>query len=168
MGHRLSALLWKLSLVREDQRYRVRAHPHAYGIAVGVFLTGLVAILDPSSIEETATSLSLPGWLRTAFEVCWVLAGGLAAFGIARGHRGSEAAGMMLLATALFVDFCAFVYLRPLSAISGGFVLALSLTSLARAFFLVKGRSNLQAHILPTEDEEIAKVAETLDADRGY
>lgn len=160
---RLSRFLWTLSLVQEDQRYRVRAHPHGYAIAVGVLVAGVVGILFPGTIEETATSLALPEWLRTLFEICWATGGALATIGIARGYRGIEAGGMGLLATALFVDYLAFIYIRPAAAVSGLFVLILAIASAERSYFLAIGARALVAKLV-TRDEALSRIA---DADEG-
>lgn len=140
-----------LSPVAEKQRHYVRAHPLAYWFSIGICITGILALVWPDAFEQTPASLALPEWLRDVFSIVWVVGGGASFFGIARGFRAAEAGGMGLLATGLVADYFTFIYLRPISALSGLFVLLLAIGCARRAIHLSRGMAELPSKAYPYE-----------------
>lgn len=125
---------------RGDHRraYR-RAHPLTFWLALGVAVVGVVALVFPATVEQTATSAALPAWLRSLFDVIYAGGGAASAFGVHRARRDFEAAGLSLLAGALAAQFAAVVYVRPAGAPPATFILTLAIGCALRARHLTSG-----------------------------
>lgn len=113
-----------------------REHPLAIWFSIGIAFIGLVTILFPDSVEQSAVTLALPELVRKLFNVFYATGGLFATIGLLRIRHSLEAAGMALLASTLFVQWASIIYLRPTSIISAFFVLTLAIGCGRRAWIL--------------------------------
>jgi hypothetical protein len=114
------------AMIANTQRAYISSHPLALRFSLGLFIVGLVSLVAPQTIEQTATSMALPEWLQIGFRLTWTLGGAASVWGIIRGRRAFEAAGMTLIATGLAIDYLAIVSVRWQSALPGLFILFLA------------------------------------------
>lgn len=87
-----------MRLITERQRTYVRSHPVVFRLCMGLFVTGLLGVLVPDSMAQSAVSAVLPAGIRTLFYLDYCLAAALCVLGQARGKAPLEAMGMGMLA----------------------------------------------------------------------
>lgn len=129
------------SFRRDDyaRLYR-RDHPLAIWFCLGIAFIGLLTLIFPDAVEQSATSLALGETLRKLFYVCYALGGTLGALGLLSVRHRLEAAGMAMLASTMTVQFVAIVYVRPAAWAPSLFVLALAIGCGTRAWLLSTSR----------------------------
>lgn len=127
-------------VVRRDDLRRTyrREHPVALFFALGVALAGAGALVYPAGADQSAVSVALPDWLRHIFDLIYLVGGSLAAGGIGRRHRRSEAAGLILIAAGLAAQFSAVLYVRPQASVSATFIASTALGCTLRAWRLTR------------------------------
>lgn len=132
------------------QRAYVSSHPLALCVAIGFAFSGLVNLLFPGLVRESAVSIALPETPYYAFSLVWAVGGVCAAWGLLRGIRDLEAAGDVLLATALVVNYISVVWVRATTALAAVFLIFMALGFLLRARHLAK--SSYAIFSLPIDD----------------
>ena len=118
------------------QREYIRSHPVVFCLSIGIALVGLVYLLLPSWTPESAISILLPEWLKLVWAATWFLGGLASTYGIARGVPRIEGGGMALLASGLYSNFVATIYVRPSAAGAAVFVFLLAIGCTLRAHYL--------------------------------
>lgn len=117
------------------RRQYVRSHPLAVWFSLGIALYGGITLI---ANPMTAPSTTLPDWQLITFRVTWLVGGVLAWYGINRGRSKPEAAGMVLLATGLIVNFLAVMHLNvELGWPAGLFLVPLAIGCVRRALYIV-------------------------------
>lgn len=107
-------------------------------MAVGIFLGGLIGLLAPEAVQESAPSLVLPDWVLIFFNCVWVIGGGLSMVGLVRGNREIEIPGMILIAGGLGSYYVVVVSIRATAALTALFIALLALGCLGRAVNLYR------------------------------
>ncbi len=123
-------------LVARGQRAYVASHPLGVWLSIGIAVTGWINVLAPSLSRETSSSIVFDPLILFAFNGIWAVGGSLCVFGLLRGRRKVEGAGMSLLASALATYYLAIIVIRPTAAITAVFILALAIGCAKRAFHL--------------------------------
>lgn len=126
------------SLIPPNHRAYLASHPLGFCIALGLAVSGLVNVLFPDAVQDTAASLALPPILYYAFSATWAVGGTCAALGLLRGLRNLEAGGDVLLASSLLVNYISVVWVRTTSALAAVFVLFMAVGFALRARHLTK------------------------------
>jgi cation transport ATPase len=137
-------------LIPSRQRAYFSSHPLGFCVAVGFAISGLVNLLFPHLVRESAVSLALPVGLYYAFSLTWAAGGVCAAWGLLRGVRNLEAGGDVLLATALLVNYISVIWVRASSGLSAIFLIFMALGFLLRARHLA--RSGYVVLSFPVDD----------------
>ncbi len=134
--------MWhRLGFISPQQRAYLRSHPLAFWFSLGIAVTVTVAIVDPSTVQETAITLVLPDWLETIFRWSYLVGGYMATIGLLFAKPRIEAAGMALLASGLLVQLATIMYLSPeLGWPSAPFLLTLAIGTGSRAYYLATSR----------------------------
>jgi hypothetical protein len=114
-------------------------HPIALSLALGAILVGALILTHPFfplATPSGAVAL-LPIVGRELWGLAYFAGGVFSTFGILRGSARSEAAGWVLVATALLVAIIAsLVYAGPGALVGGAYVVSLGAGLLARAWLL--------------------------------
>lgn len=124
-------------LVPPSHRAYLASHPLAVGLSIGIALTGYINVLFPDWTESSARVI-LPSFILLMFNLTWMVGGSLSAIGLLRAKPKVEGAGMSLLAAGLLANYIAFVYVRPEAAVTGSFILTLSIACAFRARHLTR------------------------------
>lgn len=132
-----------MNLIPLTQRAYIASHPLAISFAVGVFITGVTSLIAPHLFEQSSATLALPEWLRVVFRITWTLGGGLSTYGILRGKRPAEAAGMILLSGGFAVNYIAIVSVLTQAALTAVFIATLAVGCGFRARHLLRGGYDL-------------------------
>src|SRR4051812_19972415 len=98
------------------KRY-VAEHPVVFWFSIGIALAGTIAVIAPETVEQSSSSLLLPVWLRTVFNLVFAVGGWMSMLGIAFGLRKLEASGMALLSTALLANFITIAYVAHIALV---------------------------------------------------
>ena len=72
-------------------------HRLAQWVSASIAIFGILAVLVPSSVEESPATLVLPDLTERVFYAIWAVGGSLASIGLWRAHLKMEAAGMALI-----------------------------------------------------------------------
>jgi hypothetical protein len=141
-------------LIPLRQRPYLRSHPLAAWFAVAIFLAGLIGLLFPETVSQTAASLLLPDWLETTFRWFYLVAGAAATWGIVRGRANLEAAGWTLVTSVLAAQIVTLLFLTQDAAIVANLVTlaALALGTGMRAWFLAVDLPRARAAIVLLTD----------------
>lgn len=119
-----------------------RTHAVEISLALGIAFAGLLTLLFPSTVQQSATYLALPELLRTAFNIAYTLGGLLTLYGLLRPkpyEHTFEAAGYGLLSSALGVQWASIVYVAPDTWPSSLFILILAVGCGVRGHVLGQG-----------------------------
>jgi hypothetical protein len=134
----------KNPFVPTQHRPYVAAHPLALWLSLGIAFVGAFNLLFPG-LSESSASLVYPGWLLIAFNVTWLTGGAASAYGLLRGKRRFEAAGMSLLSGGMATIYVSAAILIPYAWATSMFVLFLAIGCALRARALVRtGYVNLE------------------------
>lgn len=117
-------------------RAYLRSHWVGLSVALGVCLSGLIALVAPEVVEQSASAVVLPSWVVTLLNVTWMIGGGTAAAGLLRGNRQLHVPGMSLIGGGLLAYYSAIVALRPEAALQVIFIPILGAGCLLHALFL--------------------------------
>lgn len=131
MNHRLIC-----RLVPAWHRAYLRAHWVGLGVAFGVCLSGLIGLLAPATVEQSAAAIVLPDWVVTLLNISWAIGGAVATAGILRGNRQLHVPGMSLIGGGLVAYYSAIITLRPEAALQVVFIPMLGVSCLLHAIFL--------------------------------
>lgn len=123
--------------VPKVQREYLRSHPGWPWVMVGILLSGIVGLVAPEAVAGSVIALVLPKPLLIAFNIVWVVGGGLGTFGIVRGHPRAEVPGLALIAGGLVSYYIAIVSVRAVGALQVLFILWLAVGCVVRAVRLV-------------------------------
>jgi len=130
-----------MNIVAPGQRAYISSHPLALWFSIGFGLVGILALLFPGSIEQTAASTTLPAWLTKVLYITFAVGGISSVFGIVRGRPDFEALGMSLFSSGLIVNFIAIASLAGLGAVSltgAVFLVALAIGCFGRVLALTR------------------------------
>lgn len=127
-----------MQLIPIWHRPYARAHPLAPVISVGLLVGGLINLLAPELVEETASALVLPELVLLLFNLTWAVGGAAGTIGFFRGWPRIEAAGMALIAGGLGAYYAAIVTLRSTTALTGLFIGLLAVGCALRAWHLFR------------------------------
>jgi hypothetical protein len=117
-------------------RAYVRSHWVGLSVAVGVCLSGLIGLIAPEAVEQSASAVVLPRWAVTMLNVSWVVGGASASVGLLRGNRQLHVPGMSLIGGGLLAYYSAILALRPEAAWQVVFIAILGVGCLLHATFL--------------------------------
>lgn len=127
---------FRLEDVRRATR---REHPLALWFGIGIALLCAIALLEPSSIEQSPTSAALPHWTRDLFYAIWGIGGAATAGGIWFAHRPIEASGSILLGSGMAAYTVVILSLSPAALTSTIFVITLAIGCIQRGYYIAKG-----------------------------
>jgi len=134
----MAGILWSVQLIPLWHRAYVRAHPLAPVISLGILLGGLVNLLAPELVEETASAIVLPEYVLLLFNLVWTIGGAAGTIGFIRGWSRIEGAGMALIAGGLGAYYTAIITLRSTTALTGLFIGLLAVGCGLRAWQLFR------------------------------
>lgn len=115
-------------------RAYVRSHPLGLCVSFFIAVAGLIGLVAPQLVNESAAALVLPGWQLTVFNTTWLVGGSLATIGLLRGLPNAEAPGLALIAGGLTAYYIAVVSIRASSALTALFIAGLAIGCIARAW----------------------------------
>lgn len=95
--------------------------------ALGIFIGGLLGVVAPELVRESAPSLVLPEWVLLAFNICWMVGGGTAFVGMVRGIVALHMPGMALIAGGLISYWAIIATIRGWGALTAVFILLLGI-----------------------------------------
>lgn len=114
----------------------MRSHWVGFSVALGICLSGLIALAVPTAVEQSASAVVLPHWAVTLLNVSWAVGGAAASVGLVRGNRQLHVPGMSLIGGGLLAYYTAIVSLRPEAALQVIFIPILGVGCLLHAIFL--------------------------------
>lgn len=141
-----------------DPGYRayLRDHPIAFWLSFGIACFGFTALAFPDTILHTTVSKSTPHWLHTAYYVLYFIGGLTATIGVFFGKVKLEAAGMILVASGLCVDFLTIADMRPQTLPQESIRLALAIGTFRRAQWLIQNHDAVMT-LICWEDGQVVE-----------
>jgi hypothetical protein len=125
-----------MRFISRTQMLYISEHPVVFWFSIGICFAGFTSLVAPQFTEQSSASLLLPDWLRATFNVTYAAGGFGSVFGIIRGWRKIEAAGMALLASGLLTNFIVFSWVVPSGLVSAAFLLTLAIGCAQRSWHL--------------------------------
>jgi len=107
-------------------RAYVRSHRLGICVSLGILVGGLINLLTPELVEESAPVLVLPRIVLLIFNLTWVVGGALSAIGALRGARHIEIPGLSLVAGGLLAYYVTAITVRSTTALTAIFIALLA------------------------------------------
>lgn len=120
-------MLRRLNPVARSQHAYVASHPLGVWLSIGIAVTGLVNMFAPGLTEESSSTIVFSPFVLFLFNLTWALGGSLSVFGLLRGRRKVEGAGMSMLSAGMLSLFLAIISLKPDAAVTASFILAIGI-----------------------------------------
>lgn len=125
-----------LNPVARTQRAYVASHPLGVWLSIGIAASGYINLLFPHLSGESSSSIVFSPLVLLMFNLSWAVGGTMSLVGLLRGRRKLEGGGMSILSAGMLSLFLAIFALRPQSALTALFVLALGIGCGVRAWHL--------------------------------
>lgn len=106
-------------------------------IVIAITLSGICRIIFPGTVSTSSALQALPLWTIVALNIFWVLSGFTVTWGILRGERNVEGAGLVLMVGAFLAYFVAILAFKSSSAPSVIYILGFAIGSGLRAKYVI-------------------------------